>query len=110
MTISEEHRVAKIVGAFIWAMGALTLFFTEILDFAVETGLGRYQTTTGQLASGLFSGDQKLIGLLQIGEVGVWLLFILGILICVAGFFLFWFPATTVQILKALKVLSEDSI
>lgn len=105
----EPKRTARLLGILILAQGATLLCFYKVLSFALETGLKRYGSATGRLASALFSEDKGLVELLRFGEQYIPLLLVASLAVLLLGLAMTALPAQAAQLMLALRVLKKDS-
>lgn len=99
--------VSRFVGALLLFQGVVLVFFGKVLHYALSLGLARYNNMSGKLARNLFSSDQQLASLLELGQNLLPFVWVLAFVVILKGILAFAFPLQTAQILKAFGVLRE---
>lgn len=118
----NEYRVMRLVGALIFAIGAIIIFFAKVLDLIVTfadsvvvLAISRYSNFTGRLAIQNFKEDKELWVLLEslskemlpMANVLIPILFFIAVFIMLLGVSVIAFPRYASDLFVSLKVLKK---
>lgn len=99
--------VARLVGTLLLVQGMVIAAFWKVLHYAVGVGLERYTGSTGRLARSLFRKDREIMELLNFAGDLLPILFVLALLVMLAGILVLAFPQQALQIMRAFRLIQD---